>query len=378
MANRIGPRGKPAPVAQPKAAKEAARAKPKETVKEGAKAEAPAPFEAAAPAAAKDTKGAAEVNGPFAELAKKGDFDGYVHTASGADVYVSIKLAQHAATTQPMVLLDGIAARYDRNASFENMVQSKDQTIITVFLPGQGETLAKDMSKGGHSVEDDIKPGDQAKTVMQVLDALGVKKPVGVMGLSYGGAIAAELKHDYPDRVDKALLVAPFVRSEGKSSPFYDMMNHNPFNPFGPMMYRNAARATLEQTFNYTPPVLEKFPGAFQEGLFRLSMGLEDYELKDTVKGEKNVHFLVVPGDTASNPNEDVKAFEGAATGSFMLAPAQDTGKHDLIRGDGALVATWAADVMAGRVQSQSVPDLIKQAQQRAAKAPAQDPVGAN
>src|SRR5581483_4429576 len=99
-------------------------------------------------------------------------------------------LAQHAATTQPMVLLDGIAARFDRNASFEDMVQKKDQTIITVVLPGQGETLAKDRLKGGRAVEEDSKPEAKAKAVTEVLDALGVKQPVGVIGFSYGGAIA--------------------------------------------------------------------------------------------------------------------------------------------------------------------------------------------
>lgn len=380
MSNRIGEGGKPVKAAPPQVQEKAPKSRAKALGKARAQTEPKAPsddFGAAAPAPAASSGKASAVKGPFAELAKRGDFDGYVRTASGADVYVSIKLAKNAATTEPMVLLDGIAARFDRNSGFETMVQQKNQSIITVFLPGQGETLAKDMAKGGHSVDHDISPSDQAKALVEVLDALGVKDPVGVMGLSYGGAIAAEAKHDFPNRFDKALLVAPFTQSEGKSSPFYDMMNHNPFNPFGPMMYREAAKVTLQQTFNYVPEVLQKFPGAFQDGLFRLSMGLEDFELKDSVKNGENVHFLVVPGDTASNPDDDIKAFGGAKTGSFMLAPAQDAGKHDLIRGDGALVATWASDVMAGRLQSQSVAMLMKQAQAKAAQQQNQ-PVGAN
>jgi pimeloyl-ACP methyl ester carboxylesterase len=386
MSNRIGEGGRaakapaPAPAkAKGKAAKAAKSAAAKQAKQAAQPQAAPGDkfaAQAAAPAAA--PAGAASVKGPYAELAKRGDFDGYVRTASGADVYVSIKLAKNAATTEPMVLLDGIAARFDRNASFEQMVQSKNQSIITVFLPGQGETLAKDMDKGGRSIDHDISPKDQAKAVVEVLDALGVKDPVGVMGLSYGGAIAGAAHHEFPQRFDKALLVAPFFQSEGKSSPFYDMMNHNPFNPFGPMMYREAAKVTLAQTFNYVPDVLQKYGGAFQDALFHLSMGLEDFELPNAVKGDENVHFLVVPGDTASNPNDDVKAFEGAKTGSFMLAPAQDAGKHDLIRGDGALVATWAADVMAGRLPAESVAETMKKAAERVAGQQKNNPVGAN
>lgn len=318
-----------------------------------------APGEAAPVAEA--AANAASVKGPFAALAKRGDFNGYVKTASGADVYVSVKLAKNAATNRPMVLLDGVAARYDRNSAFEKLVTAKDQSIISIFLPGQGETLAKDMEKGGRSIRNDIEQEQQAKTVIEVLDALGVKDPVGVLGLSYGGAIAAQAEKQYPNRFNKVMLVAPYVKSEGKSSPYYNMMMNNPWNPFGPSMYRAAAKSTLEKTFNYEPEVLQKFPGAFHEGLLRLSMGLEDFELADVVKGMEDVHWLVVPGDGASDPNQNAEAFKGAKTGSFVMAPNTDAGKHDLIRGDGALVATWAADVMAGRWKTQDVPALVKQ-----------------
>ncbi|MBL8951799.1 MAG: alpha/beta fold hydrolase [Myxococcaceae bacterium] len=303
------------------------------------------------------------VKGPFAALAKRGDFTGYVTTASGTDVFVSIKLAKNPAANRPVVLLDGVAARYERNSAFEGLVAAKDQSIISIFLPGQGETLARDMEKGGRSLKSDIEQEAQAKVVIETLDALGVKEPVGVLGLSYGGAIAAQVEKQFPDRVAKVMLVAPFVRSQGKSSPMYDMMMNNPWNPLGPTMYRSAAKSTLERTFNHVPDVLKAHRGAFHEGLFRLSMGLEDYDLKDTVKGMREVHFLVVPEDGASDPNDNLAAFKGAATGSFAVAPDTDAGKHDLIRGDGNLVATWAADVMAGRWKAQDAGEAATKAE---------------
>lgn len=345
-----------APVAAPKAPKAPKAARANAAQPTAPKADA---FAAGAAAGAPKGTPTTAVNGPFAKLASKGDFTGFVRTASGQDVYVSIKLAKNAATTQPMVLLDGIASRYERNGAFEKLVQAKGQTIVTIFLAGQGETLARDFEKNrGASVSNDIEQEDQARTVIEVLDELGVKQPAGVLGLSYGGAIAAQLEHDYPKRFDKVMLIAPYQTSEGKKSPMYGMMMNNPFNPFGPQMYRDAAKSALTKLFDYTPEVLKKYPGAFHDGLYRLTMGLEDFELKDVVAGMNDLHMLMVPGDTASPPDSAGEIFRGAKTGSFLVAPKSDDGKHDLIRGDGQLVATWVTDIMAGRTPAEAVSGL--------------------
>ena len=96
-------------------------------------------------------------------------------------------------------------------------------------------------------------------------------------------------------------------------------------------------------------------PGAFYDGLYRLTMGLEDFELDDTVKGMDDVHFLVVPDDSASPPEGNARAFQGAHTGTFTSAPQTEAGNHDLVRANGQLVATWIADVMAGRIKAKEV-----------------------
>lgn len=292
--------------------------------------------------------------GPFGALAKRGELSGLLKLAGGAEVFVSVKLAKNPAANRPVVMLDGVAARYERNATFEDLVKAKDQSIITVYLPGQGETLAADRKKGGRMTSSDIEQEDQARTVIAVLDALGVSEPVGIAGLSYGGAIAAQAEKMFPDRFSKVMLVAPYVESTGKQSPMYGMMN-NPWNPFGQQMYRSATRTMLEQLFPVQPKVLQPFPGAFYDGLYRLTMGLEDFELDDTVKGMDDVHFLVVPEDTASPPAGNAKAFKGAHTGTFTSAPSTEAGNHDLVRANGQLVATWISDVMAGRIKAKEV-----------------------
>ncbi|MCK6552480.1 alpha/beta hydrolase [Myxococcota bacterium] len=293
---------------------------------------------------------------PYAALAARGNFTGYVTTASGQDVYVNVVLGKDAAKKEPLIMLDGVAARHDRNGAFADALGQMGQTVIQVYLTGQGETLVRDLDKKGRSLDRDITADVQVKTVIETLDALGIKKPVAVAGLSYGGAIAAACRQAEPKRFSKALLVAPFVKSSGKDSPMYGFMMNNPWNPMGPSMYRSAAKSTLERTFDYTPEIFEKHPGAFHEGLFRLSMGLEDFELADAVRGMENVHFLVVPEDGASPPDGNLAAIKGAKTGSFLMAPEKDAGKHDLVRGDPIYVIAWMAAIMKGDVKALPIP----------------------
>ncbi len=293
--------------------------------------------------------------GPYAKLAARGDFTGYVTTASGQEVYVNVVLGKKPASNEPIVMLDGIAARHERNAAFANGMGAMGQTFIQVYLTGQGETLVRDLQKGGKSLDHDISSEEQVKTVLETLDALGIKKKVSVAGLSYGGAIAADCRRLAPERFSKAMLVAPYIESAAKNEPMVKMMRNNPWNPFGESWYRSAAKSTLAKTFDYQPEVFKKHPGAFHEGLFRLTMGLEKFELKDAVKDQTDIHFLIVPEDGASSPEGNVLALKGVKTGSVLFAPEQDKGKHDLVRGDPAFVAAWMTTIMQGKIKATPV-----------------------
>lgn len=288
--------------------------------------------------------------GPYAALAARGDFKGYVRTASGQDVYVSIRLGVDAKKRPPVVFLDGLAARYERNQDFEKAVSSKGQTIISVFLPGQGETLKKDIdTTGGRSIASDISAESQAKVVAEVLDALQVTNEVSVLGLSYGGAIAAEFARLHDDRVKETMLVAPYTESQAKQYPWYNLIN-NPWNPWGRMWFEQSARTTLARSFPTPPTDLKEHKSEWHEGLYRLTMGLESFALDRAVKGREDVNFLIVPDDGASPERQNDAAHDRAKNATWTKAPDTLSGKHDLVRADPELVATWVTDVMSGAI----------------------------
>lgn len=282
--------------------------------------------------------------GPFAALAQRGDFTGSVVTPSG-EIEISVRIAgENAGHQRPMVFLDGLAARRERaDRMAERFRNEAGRTVISILLKGQGETLLRDLEKNdGESVRDPIPDTEQAKVVVDVLDALGIKQPVDIFGLSYGGAIAAATARDAPDRIAHTLLVAPHVRSQARTSygdGAWATMN-SPWNPWGRQMYLAAARATLKSGFG-VPPMFEKHPSKYIDALMALTMGIDGNELEDTTKGVKNVHILVAEDDGASPLRYNELAAEEAIGGSLTQAPDALKGQHDLLSAAPETVMEW-------------------------------------
>lgn len=290
---------------------------------------------------------AAVVTGPYASLAKRGDFSGTVLTASG-EIFVSVRVAKtKPGTERPMVYLAGLAATRDRSEPLADKLRDDGgKTIIAILLEGQGETLLRDLEKhGGQSISNDISDTEQVKVVLEVLDALGVHAPVDILGLSYGGAIAAATKREAPDRIRETLLVAPHVRSQAKELmgvAAWQLAN-SPWNPFGHSMYRTAAKATLAKAFGGLE-LFKDHPGAFSEALFRLSMGIDKNELADVTQGMENLHILVAGKDRASPLVHNQAAIDAADGGSLTVAPEAVEDEHDLVGESPELVVRWVTE----------------------------------
>src|SRR4051812_41059416 len=96
---------------------------PQKSPAEGKKpaAKASAPLKAKAPRAAKAEPQTPVHDGfvagtpkPYAQLAARGNFDGYVKTASGIEAYVRVRVGRNADTRPPLVYLDGLNGAADR------------------------------------------------------------------------------------------------------------------------------------------------------------------------------------------------------------------------------------------------------------------------
>lgn len=277
-----------------------------------------------------------------------GRFKGFVQTPKG-DVFVTIHPGTEASKKEPpLVYVGGLATWGDR---VDNVVselgKSTGRTAIGIVLPGQAETLDRDVNRtGGESLKNGITDKDQAETVVQVLDTLGVPGKVDMAGLSYGGAVVAAMKRDQPERVGQAMLIAPHVRSAARFNGGEALWQLQNSNPLGRLSYRAGTQALLNTVFGLFSTSREH-PVQFLKGVGALTAGVDRLELDQTVAGKPNVHVLVAENDPISPPSFNRQAVEAAGPGStFTLAPKELKGKHDLIDAGLPQVARWVSGVL--------------------------------
>ena len=92
-----------------------------------------------------------------------------------------------------------------------------------VFLPLAGagfRVIAPDLPGYGYSdkpADAEYTIAEQARTMIGLMDRLQIKKAI-VVGASYGGAIAATMALDYPDRVEELVLVGAVTNDNVKKN----------------------------------------------------------------------------------------------------------------------------------------------------------------
>jgi pimeloyl-ACP methyl ester carboxylesterase len=107
----------------------------------------------------------------------------------------------------PIILIHGFIS--------SNLIWSH---VLAPFARAGIRAIAPDLPGYGYS----DKPADaqytiaeQARSVIGLMDRLGIQKAV-IAGASYGGAIAATMALDYPERVEKLILVGAVTNDDAK------------------------------------------------------------------------------------------------------------------------------------------------------------------
>jgi 4,5:9,10-diseco-3-hydroxy-5,9,17-trioxoandrosta-1(10),2-diene-4-oate hydrolase len=90
---------------------------------------------------------------------------------------------------------------------------------VLLALAGAGfRVIAPDLPGYGYSdkpVDAQYTIAEQARAMIGLMDRLGIEKAI-IAGASYGGAIAATMALDYPERVEKLILVGAVTNDEPK------------------------------------------------------------------------------------------------------------------------------------------------------------------
>ncbi|MBK9177869.1 MAG: alpha/beta hydrolase [Flavobacteriales bacterium] len=111
------------------------------------------------------------------------------------------RFAWHRDTGRPkLLLLHGYTGTGALQWSKTACLLRKDYDCILPDLLSHGRSAKWDTTRSGQSLD------DQVAHVLVLLDSLGVKEPVPVVGNSYGGGVAARLAELHPERVSKLVI----------------------------------------------------------------------------------------------------------------------------------------------------------------------------
>lgn len=116
----------------------------------------------------------------------------------------------HASPLADVILIHGYTASVYVWKTVAPMLADAGLRVFAIDLPGFGYSdKPKDF---------DYSIASQARIVERFMDRLSIGRPV-VVGSSYGGAVAATLALDYPERVAKLVLVDPVSNDDPKRHP---------------------------------------------------------------------------------------------------------------------------------------------------------------
>jgi pimeloyl-ACP methyl ester carboxylesterase len=124
----------------------------------------------------------------------------FVATASGVRVRVQ---RRNAGGHRPLVLINGIGAALEMWQPFIDALDERE--IISLDLPGCGLSPTPRWP---------LRMPQIAALVTDVMDELGLPS-ADVLGYSFGGVVALELAHRFPDRVQRLILASTVPGSPG-------------------------------------------------------------------------------------------------------------------------------------------------------------------
>lgn len=198
-----------------------------------------------------------------------------------------------------VVLLNGLTYRTGVWDSFVKELKGEGLGILRYDPMGHGKTMAK-AGRPSESIEAD----EQVKDLNSLLSTLGIRKPVHLVGLSYGGAIGTMFTLAHPAKVASLILMAPFTKpldSQDQQIRLHIAQTRAmyPLNPASDdELYDFFLKQIVYATYPMVEPIVLEHPWKL-ESTFRLVQGVRKFKAEDVVDQlpEASVHLMVAEWD---------------------------------------------------------------------------------
>lgn len=132
-------------------------------------------------------------------------FDGFISLGPQKELYIRYSPPKEKMPT--VILLNGLTYSTRQWESFVAPLVKNGIGVLRYDPMGQGETLLKYAPALAP-----IQLDDQVRDLYNLLAKLNLKGPYNLVGLSYGGGMAAGFAAAYPNLVKNMIMMAPFTR----------------------------------------------------------------------------------------------------------------------------------------------------------------------
>ncbi len=286
-------------------------------------------------------------------------YQGLIKTSRETYLYTSIILGDP--KKEDLLILGGITYDTDRSISIIRKLNNEGYNLIAVDLLGQGRTLYYNLTmQAGSSLKNDITSNMQVTELLKLLARLKPKNPINILGVSYGGAIAAMAVKKRPTLFNNLLLVVPYIAE----IDFYSIFRLNPFFD----AYRDSLiKKVLTDKFllddilkgeiesKYRIDISNNFQSEYLEALFRLTKGLEKLDLRQIFQDiHTKVHLLVKKDDPEVSNSLHEEAWRRLSINSQGSFTITDEGDHSLIDSAPPTTARWVHEIISTRTKDKS------------------------
>lgn len=278
-------------------------------------------------------------------------FEGFVSISAQKELYVEYVSAKPKMPT--VILLNGLTYSTRQWNDFTRALTARGIGVVRYDMTGMGKTLVKYAP-----VSAVIPVEDQVRELRALLTAMKIKGPYNLVGLSYGGGVAAGFAAAYPNAVQNLIMMAPFTRAlDGQDqwirAQIWATRQIFPYNKLSDdELYDYFLHQIIYATYPQSEPIVLENPFKL-EGIFRMVQGIRKFRAVDyaPLLPAKKLHLVIARQDqyiSTSVLEEYWNASAQTARASLLYINGSE---HKIVEAVPNFAAAWTAEIVTGNAR---------------------------
>lgn len=276
---------------------------------------------------------------------------GFVEVEPGRSLYYEWEIKSPKYET--LILLNGLTYSTKHWDDFVKATSKYNFNILRYDPKGMGETLLKEGPPASA-----IRVEDQAQDLFVLTSKLEIKKPLNLLGLSYGGGLALVFTQKFPDSVNKLILMSPYTEAMESQDKIIrlQMATTRATNPFMKVtddeLYGFFLRQNVYTAYPITEPSMYEHPWKF-EAVYQMAEGIRKFRASTMVEKipSHTLHLMVAEKDQYI-PREVMDRFWDIVPESARASRVIVLGsEHKIPEDKPQFAAKWVNQIMLGTPQ---------------------------